>query len=141
MIKTLSLICFALMTPNWVIVKLHLPRLSRDGISPSFCGGTGKRKSDCVKFAILALTAKVDTNCPSGPPHCRHAASDLPVTQVGMAKFEGGEAARLRHRSGFRKPIFVSGHVEIVIIAYIITNLRIPVTYFLMLITFHTKTW
>jgi hypothetical protein len=23
------------------------------------CGGTGKRKSDCVKFAILALTAKL----------------------------------------------------------------------------------
>jgi hypothetical protein len=38
MIETLSLICSALMTPNWVIVKLHLPRLSRDWISPS-CGG------------------------------------------------------------------------------------------------------
>jgi hypothetical protein len=49
------------MTPNWVIVKLHLPRLSRDGISP-LCGGTGKRKSDSVKFAILALTAKLTHN-------------------------------------------------------------------------------
>jgi hypothetical protein len=57
MIKTLSPICFALMTPNWVIAKLHLPRLSHDWMSPSLCGGTGKRKSDCVKFAILALTA------------------------------------------------------------------------------------
>jgi hypothetical protein len=48
------------MTPNWVISKLLLPRLSRDGISPSLCGGTGKRKSSCggcVKFTILALTA------------------------------------------------------------------------------------
>jgi hypothetical protein len=66
MIKTLPLICFALMTPNWVIVKLHLPRLC-DGISPSLCGGTGKRKSDCVKFALLALTAKLTQTVPLHP--------------------------------------------------------------------------
>jgi hypothetical protein len=63
MIETLSPIYFALMTPNWVIAKLHLHRLSRDWMSP-LCGGTGKRKSDCVKFA---LTAKLTQTCPSGP--------------------------------------------------------------------------
>jgi hypothetical protein len=52
------------MTPNWVIAKLHLPRLSRDGMSPSLCGGTGKRKSASVKFAILALTAKLTQTVP-----------------------------------------------------------------------------
>ena len=67
MIKTLSPICFTLMTPNWVIVKLHLPRLSRDGMSPSLCGGTGKRKSTSVKFAILALTAKLAQTVPIAP--------------------------------------------------------------------------
>ena len=51
------------MTPNWVIVKLHLPR---DGMPPSLYSGRGKRKSDCVKFAILALTAMKT----SSPPHC-----------------------------------------------------------------------
>jgi hypothetical protein len=55
------------MTPNWVIVKLHLPRLSRDGMSPSLCGGTGKRKSTSVKFAILALTAKLAQTVPIAP--------------------------------------------------------------------------
>src|SRR5271155_3149801 len=64
MTKVLSPICFALMTPNWVIVKLHLPRLSRDGMSPSLCGGTGKRKSASVKFAILALTAGLTQTVP-----------------------------------------------------------------------------
>jgi len=66
MIKTLSLICFALMMPNWVIVKLHLPRLSRDGIFPSLCDGTGKRKSDC-QIRDFGANGQVDTNCPSGP--------------------------------------------------------------------------
>jgi hypothetical protein len=51
------------MTPNWVIVELRLPR---DGISP-LCGGRGKRKSDCVKFAILALTAKLTQTVPRAP--------------------------------------------------------------------------
>jgi hypothetical protein len=67
MTKILSPICFALMTPNWVIVKLHLPRLSRDGMSPSLCGGPGKRKSTSVKFAILALTAKLAQTVPIAP--------------------------------------------------------------------------
>jgi hypothetical protein len=52
------------MTPNWVIAKLHLPYLSRDGMSPSLCGGTGKRKSASVKFA---LTAKLAQTVPIAP--------------------------------------------------------------------------
>src|SRR2546423_2894667 len=52
------------MTRNWVIVKLHLPHLSHGRISPSLCDGTGKRKSDCVKFAILALNTKLAQTVP-----------------------------------------------------------------------------
>ena len=68
MIKTLSLICFALMTLNWVMVKLHLPHLSSDRMSPYLCGGRGKRKSDC-QIRDFGANGQIDTNCPSGPPH------------------------------------------------------------------------
>lgn len=62
---TLSPICFALMTPNWVII-ISLVSL-RDGIL--LCVVAQKRKSDRVKFAILALTAKLTQTVPMAPPH------------------------------------------------------------------------
>jgi hypothetical protein len=64
------------MMPNWVIVKLHLPRLSHDGISPSLCDGTGKRKSD-RQIRDFGANGQVDTNCPSGP--------SAPYTEVKAA--------------------------------------------------------
>ena len=52
------------MTPNWVIVKLHLPR---DGISPSLCGDRQTKEQLC-QIRDFGANGQVDTNCPSGPP-------------------------------------------------------------------------